>query len=78
MCKYCEDGNKTGIAGAYFELMLTNSTKSNMRYCKPKCFILKCQKDEKAGLMIESYEGCSYIDINYCPMCGRKLGAENE
>ncbi len=74
MCKYCEQGNKTHISGAYFDVMLTKSTESNIRYCKPKCFILKCEKDEKAGLMLESYEGCGYIDINYCPMCGRKLG----
>lgn len=36
-------------------------------------FILKGKKDKKAGLMIENINGCRYIDINYCPFCGRKL-----
>lgn len=36
-------------------------------------FILKGKKDEKAGLMIENIIGARYIDINYCPFCGRKL-----
>ena len=74
MCKYCELGDKTHITGAYFDMKLTKSTESNMRYYKPKCFILKGKKDEKASLMLESYKGCSYIDINYCPLCGKRLG----
>lgn len=36
-------------------------------------FILKGKNDEKAGLMIENISGVRYIDINYCPMCGREL-----
>ena len=36
-------------------------------------FILKGRNDEKAGLMIENISGARYIDINYCPMCGREL-----
>lgn len=27
----------------------------------------------KAGLMINNISGARYIDINYCPFCGRKL-----
>ena len=36
-------------------------------------FILKGKNDKKAGLMINTINGARYIDINYCPMCGRKL-----
>ena len=36
-------------------------------------FILKGKDDKKAGLMIENIVGARYIDITYCPFCGRKL-----
>ncbi len=39
-------------------------------------FILKGKNDKKAGLMINTISGARYIDINYCPMCGRKLEAK--
>lgn len=48
-------------------------------YIDPKAFellemfILKGKNDKKAGLMINTINGARYIDINYCPMCGRKL-----
>lgn len=76
MCKYCGQGNKTEISGAYLKVIPTKSTRELYRpICyKPKCFILKCKKDKKAGLMMDSLETCYYIDINYCPMCGKKLG----
>lgn len=36
-------------------------------------FILKGKADKKAGLMIENVNGARYIDISYCPFCGRNL-----
>ena len=38
-----------------------------------EAFILKGANDEKAGLMIDSGNGYRFVDINYCPFCGRKL-----
>lgn len=38
-----------------------------------EAFILKCANDEKAALMIDSGNGYRFVDINYCPFCGRKL-----
>lgn len=35
--------------------------------------ILKGNLDEKAGLMIDTGNGYRYVDIDYCPFCGRKL-----
>lgn len=49
------------------------------KYARPEAFefleafILKGKADEKAGLIINTISGGRYIDINYCPMCGRKL-----
>lgn len=39
-----------------------------------EAFILKGKNDKKAGLFINTINGARFIDINYCPMCGRKLG----
>lgn len=36
-------------------------------------FILKGQNDIYAGLMIENLNGARYVDIRYCPFCGRKI-----
>lgn len=38
-------------------------------------FILKGKKDKKAGLLINTGQGYGYryVDINYCPFCGRFL-----
>ena len=78
MCKYCGQGNKTEISGAWLKVIATNSTKKlNPIYYKPRSFILKCKADKKAGLMIDNREGYFYININYCPMCGKKLGEWN-
>ena len=36
-------------------------------------FILRGSSDKKAGLMIDTGNGARYVDISYCPFCGRKL-----
>ena len=36
-------------------------------------FILKGENDKYAGLMIENINGARYVDIRYCPFCGRKI-----
>lgn len=74
MCDYCIEDKEYHISGKNLIVALTETTKLNSRYCKPTCFILKGKNDNKAGLMIDNWNGCSYVDINYCPMCGRKLG----
>lgn len=39
-------------------------------------YIYKTRDDDKASLMIETIDGIRYIDIEYCPFCGRKLNKE--
>lgn len=78
MCEYChkkDDGEIMGKTIRQFEW------KETAGYEPPKdrndfleMFILKLKNDKKAGLMIDSGYGYRYIDINYCPMCGRRLG----
>ena len=79
MCKYCNKSDESRINGEYLKVIPTKSTKEKQLhrpiYYKPKCFILKGKKDKKAGLMMDSLETCYYINKNYCPMCGKKLGA---
>lgn len=78
MCKYCNESEENHISGSYLKVIPTKSTKETEAYrpiyYKPRCFILKGKKDKKAGLMMDNLETCYYIDINYCPMCGKKLG----
>lgn len=86
MCKFCkeEDGRIHGqwiinewkpTAGYHPE---RNKDCFN-KYIKPEAFeilemcIMKGKTDKKAGLIINTISGGRYIDINYCPMCGRKL-----
>lgn len=78
MCEYCRQGNKLEISGKPIK---TTEWKNTAGYQIPKnktdileLFILKGKDDKKAGLMIYNENGARYIDINYCPMCGRKLG----
>lgn len=36
---------------------------------------MKNKADEKAGIMIATDNGNAvFFNINYCPLCGRKLG----
>lgn len=72
MCEYCEKkGNKTEIIGKSFKLLPTAGFKNDRIYSS---WIMKCYKDKKAGIMIATNGGNGvYFDINYCPMCGRRL-----
>lgn len=74
-CKYCGDYKKNvlAFAGTDFKLIKTAGYKDD--WIKYRSWIMKGDKDKKAGIMITE-GGCNgvYFDINYCPMCGRKLG----
>lgn len=83
MCEYCKESRKNDIAG---KTIRTNDFKhtAGYHYKNPykidylEIFILKGENDEKAGLMINNGNGFRYIDIEFCPFCGRKLGEQNE
>lgn len=70
-CEYCCKGNKVEIHGKDFELKPTAGFKYDRKYSS---WIMKGKEDKKAAIMI-STDGTNgvYTDINYCPMCGRKL-----
>ena len=71
MCKYCEERNPLEINGKQFELNPTAGFKNDRIYSS---WIMKGKEDKKAGIMI-STNGSNgvYFDIDYCPMCGRRL-----
>ena len=78
MCEYCYQSKDNEISG---KPIFQYEWKETAGYEPPKdrndfleMFILKLKNDKKAGLMIDSGYGYRYIDINYCPMCGRRLG----
>lgn len=76
MCEYCrEPKNKMKeICGQYFPLKPTAGFKNDRRYSS---WIMKNKDDKYAGIMICTDNGNAvYFDINYCPMCGRKLNKE--
>ena len=69
MCMYCEDRKE-------IKVIPTSYLKSKGTYDRLDVFIHNSEEDEIAGLMIGNYEGYRYIDIFYCPMCGKRLGDE--
>lgn len=74
MCQYCETKNsKSDIAGKEFKVNKTKVLREKTNTDNLVCFILKGEDDKQAGIMIGTFEGYHYININFCPMCGRKL-----
>lgn len=74
MCKYCEIKSDDGkeINGREFKLLHTHGFKNDRKYSS---WILKHTRDIKAGIMIATNNSNAvYFNINYCPICGRKLG----
>lgn len=83
-CPYCRIGDSE--IKIYGKTIKTDDWKNTAGYHKKyipaiddyavdwlEAFILKGANDEKAGLMIDSGGGYRFVDINYCPFCGRKL-----
>ena len=88
-CEYCKSTSKekNDIYGKVIrtsDLKLTAGYRANMRTDNNTIgeylylFILKGKADKKAGLMVETVDGARYIDINYCPFCGRNLESKGE
>ena len=72
MCRYCEERNPLEINGKQFELNPTAGFKNDRIYSS---WIMKGKEDKKAGIMIGTNGSNGvYFDIDYCPMCGRRLG----
>ena len=81
-CKYCR--NSDNYPGAIFGYSIrTHELKETHGYSVSKnpdiidylqLFILKGQNDKNAGLMLDNIYGARYVEINYCPFCGRKIG----
>lgn len=77
MCEYCNEENNSihGKSIKDFEWKQTTGYEApKNRNDFLEMFILKGKKNKKAGLMIDSGCGFRYIDINYCLMCGRRIG----
>lgn len=71
MCEYCEGKSQYEINGKNFNILYTFGFKNDRRY---DSWIMKGKMDRKAGIMITTDNSNGvYFDINYCPMCGRKL-----
>lgn len=77
ICQYCKSSFKGNICG---KSIRTNEWKKTAGYKEIwskkdhlDLFILKGKNNKKAGLMIENENGARYIDIDYCPFCGRRL-----
>ena len=80
ICPYCYE--KDGYI--HSKAINTYNSKPTAGYREPtnykdylNIFLLKGKEDKYAGLMIENLNGTRYIDIRYCPFCGRKLYKSN-
>ena len=68
MCKYCEmKETKYGPQGAM--ILETGRCDSFISFDYDECYLLETEIEA-------DYDGTVYseFEINYCPMCGRKLG----
>ena len=76
VCPYCSEKND-GIRGKTirtYNLKPTSGYKCPSNYSDYlSIFILKGKKDKYASLMIENIFGTRYVDIRFCPFCGRRL-----
>lgn len=79
-CSYCREKNGfiSGTSIKYDDWKKTAGYSFENDYIIDflEAFILKGENDKYAGLMVNSGNGFRYIDINYCPFCGRKLGGK--
>lgn len=81
ICEYCTEHKhyKGAINGKVFytqDLKETYGYSSRMGSRERdylNIYILKGENDKYAGLMVENINGARYVDIRYCPFCGRKL-----
>ena len=82
-CRYCMEYPSGRISGVSIK---TDEFKETAGYKRPfiqgadvnlidwlELFILKGPTDKYAGLMVDSGNGARYVDIKYCPFCGRKI-----
>ena len=75
MCEYCKtyEDHKVIEGEPITEFKETIKFKECNDNSKLEIVILKARNDKKAGLMVNTGTGYRYIDINYCPFCGRKI-----
>ena len=74
MCEYCKIWKEDNtISGENMKVNKTSALQARKHSENLEVFIMRNKADEYAGIMIGTYEGWHYIDINYCPMCGRKI-----
>lgn len=66
MCKYC-DKLKTKLDDDWIESVIDEDLNS-----KRKLLLMKYGEDSY-GIMFDSDRDCFDTEINYCPICGRKL-----
>lgn len=60
-CSYCNGNHKLKLHRA-----------ANIRAIQS--YVVKCEDDTDGTIVIENTSGMpAYIDINYCPMCGKDL-----
>ena len=75
-CKYCAIDKENEIYGKDFELKKTAGFQNDRTYSS---WILKTKNDKLTGIMIATNNSNAvFFNINYCPICGRKLGDKHE
>lgn len=72
-CEYCMLWKDGTIHGKDLGVNKTSRLKEKPNSDKLQAFLMRNKADDYAGIMIGTYEGFHYININYCPMCGRKI-----
>jgi len=73
MCKYCKQMSEKEIHGEDFKLEKTSGyTNKNIQQA---ALIMKGKKNDTPGIIIFTVKNgeAVYFEIDFCPMCGRKL-----
>ena len=70
MCKYCDKhySEKGMITGESIEIKEC-ATSTDLTDCN----VYQCPNENPAIIIFSSGMSKGYIDINFCPMCGKKL-----
>lgn len=69
MCEYCQ-GNSNGKVTICNPIKVKETvSKTDIKDCQ----IFIHEEDEPALMIFDRFGSASYININYCHICGRKL-----
>lgn len=69
MCEFCTGNNSQKVSVCKKIEAKKTASKTDIKDCQ----IFIYRKESPCLMIFDRFGHASYIDINYCPICGRKL-----